>query len=40
MRVDDLITHRHAPQDAPQVYADLLKDRGETIGVAFDWSLL
>ncbi len=40
MRVDDLITHRHAPQNAPQVYADLLKDRGDTIGVVFDWSLL
>jgi len=40
MCVDDLITHRYAPQNAPQVYADLLKDRGDTIGVVFDWSLL
>ena len=40
MRVDDLITDRHAPQDAPDVYANLLEDRTKTIGVAFDWSLL
>ncbi len=40
MRVDDLITHRHPPQNAPRVYADLLENRSDTIGVAFDWSLL
>jgi 2-desacetyl-2-hydroxyethyl bacteriochlorophyllide A dehydrogenase len=40
MRVDDLITARHAPGEAPDVYAKLLRDRAGTIGVAFDWSQL
>ena len=40
MRVDDLITARHAPAEAPQVYARLLQDRGASLGVLFDWSLL
>jgi 2-desacetyl-2-hydroxyethyl bacteriochlorophyllide A dehydrogenase len=40
MRVDDLITSRHAPQEAPEVYANLLENREETIGVVFDWSRL
>jgi len=40
MRVADLITHRHSPLDAPQVYAKLRHDRSEAIGVIFDWSLL
>ena len=40
MRVDDLITARHAPADAPQVYARLLNDRGASLGVLFDWSRL
>lgn len=40
MRVDDLITARHAPQEAPDVYSGLLEDRSSTIGVAFDWRLL
>ena len=40
MRVEDLVTSRHAPQEAPEVYARLLENRAETIGVAFDWSLL
>jgi threonine dehydrogenase-like Zn-dependent dehydrogenase len=38
MRVEDLITGRHAPEEAPQVYADLLTNRSATIGVSFDWS--
>ena len=38
MRVDDLITDLHAPGAAPDVYADLLVNRAETIGVGFDWS--
>ena len=38
MRVDDLITSRHRPQEAPEVYANLLENRAETIGVVFDWS--
>ncbi len=40
MRVEDLITSRHAPQEAPEVYARLLESRAETIGVVFDWSRL
>ena len=40
MRVDDLITSRHAPAEAPDVYANLLVNREETIGVVFDWSRL
>lgn len=40
MRVDDLITARHAPAEAPQVYARLLNDRGASLGVLFDWAQL
>lgn len=40
MRVADLITARHSPAEAPQVYARLLTDREDTLGVIFDWSLL
>ena len=40
MRVDDLITARHAPTEAPRVYARLLQDRGASLGVLFDWSRL
>ena len=40
MRTDDLITSRHAPSEAPEVYANLLENRDETIGVVFDWSKL
>ena len=31
---------RHSPAEAPQVYARLLTDREDTLGVIFDWSLL
>jgi len=37
MRVSDLITHHFQPEQAPEVYARLLKDRSETLGVLFDW---
>ena len=40
MRVEDLITARHAPADAQQVYARLLHERGASLGVLFDWALL
>ena len=40
MRTDDLITSRHPPSEAPKVYANLLENRAETIGVVFDWSKL
>jgi 2-desacetyl-2-hydroxyethyl bacteriochlorophyllide A dehydrogenase len=38
MRVADLITHRHSPADAPEVYAALQRDRSAFMGVIFDWS--
>lgn len=40
MRVSDLITHRHNPIEAPQVYERLMTDRASSIGVIFDWSKL
>lgn len=40
MRVEDLVTGRFAPQEAPEVYAQLLENRAETIGVVFDWKRL
>jgi len=40
MRVEDLITSRFAPQEAPGVYARLLENRAETIGVVYDWKCL
>ena len=40
MRVDDLITGRHAPAEAPAVYAQLLDNRAASLGVLFDWSRL
>lgn len=39
MRVSDLVTSRYSPLDAPAVYAQLVEDRSETIGVIFDWNL-
>jgi 2-desacetyl-2-hydroxyethyl bacteriochlorophyllide A dehydrogenase len=38
MRVDDLVTHRYAPQDAPQAYHMLQTDRSGAMGVVFEWS--
>jgi Zn-dependent alcohol dehydrogenase len=38
MRVNDLITRRAAPQDAPQVYDQLVRDRASLMGVVFDWA--
>ncbi|MBN2502633.1 MAG: zinc-binding dehydrogenase [Anaerolineales bacterium] len=40
MNVVDLITHRYNPLEAPKVYADLERDRSQTLGVIFDWELL
>ena len=37
MRVTDLITSRHTPDEAPAVYAKLMNDRADTLGVVFDW---
>ncbi len=38
MRVADLITHRHAPAEAPEVYRRLQTERAASVGVIFDWS--
>ena len=40
MKVDDLITARHSPVEAPAIYARLLNNRGASLGVLFDWSRL
>jgi len=40
MRVDDLITHRYAPTDAPEAYRMLREDRATAMGVIFDWTQL
>jgi 2-desacetyl-2-hydroxyethyl bacteriochlorophyllide A dehydrogenase len=37
MCLHDLISDKHAPETAPDVYAGLLSDRSATMGVAFDW---
>lgn len=37
MRVNDLVTHRFSPEEAPQAYAQLLNDRSKALGVIFDW---
>jgi 2-desacetyl-2-hydroxyethyl bacteriochlorophyllide A dehydrogenase len=38
MRVADLVTHRYSPSEAPQVYAQLLRDRSGYMGIIFDWA--
>ncbi len=40
MRVDDLITHRYSPLQAPQAYESLQADRANAMGVVFDWTQL
>ena len=40
MQVEDLITSPFAPQEAPGVYAQLLENRAETIGVVYEWNRL
>lgn len=37
MDVEPLITHRHKPEEAPEVYRNLLEDRSKAMGVLFDW---
>lgn len=37
MRVADLITHHFEPEQAPQVYSGLVKDRSSAIGMIFEW---
>ena len=38
MRVDDLVTHRFAPEQAEEAYKFLLRDRSCAMGVIFDWT--
>ncbi len=38
MRVSDLVTHRFTPQNAPECYEMLLRDRSKALGVLFDWT--
>lgn len=38
MQVGDLVTHRFAPQDAPEAYRLLQTDRANVMGVIFDWT--
>jgi threonine dehydrogenase-like Zn-dependent dehydrogenase len=40
MRVGDLITRRVSPLKAPQVYPQLLREKGQALGVIFDWERL
>lgn len=37
MRVEDLVTHRFKPADAPAAYARLIEDRSTAMGVLFEW---
>jgi 2-desacetyl-2-hydroxyethyl bacteriochlorophyllide A dehydrogenase len=40
MRVDDLITHRVSPQQAPEIYTQLQRDRSSALGIIFDWTTI
>lgn len=40
MRVDDLITHRVSPQQAPEIYTQLQNDPSAALGIIFDWTNL
>jgi len=40
MRVNDLVTHRYAPQQAPEAYAMLETNRSSAMAVLFDWTQL
>jgi threonine dehydrogenase-like Zn-dependent dehydrogenase len=37
MRVADMVTHRFKPEQAPEAYEQLLRDRSTALGVIFDW---
>ncbi len=39
MRVADLITHRYAPEEAPEAYRMLREQRPEAMAVLFDWTV-
>ena len=38
MDVENLITETYSPIEAPDVYSQLAENRGESIGVVFEWS--
>ncbi|SDE11522.1 2-desacetyl-2-hydroxyethyl bacteriochlorophyllide A dehydrogenase [Paenibacillus sp. UNCCL117] len=40
MDVGSLISHRHSPLDAAQVYEALMQNRSSAMGVMFDWKTL
>jgi 2-desacetyl-2-hydroxyethyl bacteriochlorophyllide A dehydrogenase len=40
MDVDDLVTRRASPLDAPDIYLGLLDDRSQALGIILDWSML
>ena len=40
IRCDHLVSHTVSPEQAPEIYEALLKDRSSYFGVVFDWSLL
>ncbi len=40
IQVEDLITHRFDPREAPAAYAMLTRDRSQAMGVQFDWTVL
>jgi 2-desacetyl-2-hydroxyethyl bacteriochlorophyllide A dehydrogenase len=38
LRLEPLITRQPAPNEAPQVYSDLLRPEDASVGIAFDWT--
>ena len=40
MRVDNLVTHRFSPQQAPDAYRVLREERATIMGIVFDWTKL
>jgi 2-desacetyl-2-hydroxyethyl bacteriochlorophyllide A dehydrogenase len=40
LRVNDLVTHRFSPHEAPEAYHLLQTDRATAMGVVFDWTQL
>lgn len=40
MNVKDLISGTVSPKQAPEIFAELLKDRSKHMGIIFDWNLL
>ena len=40
MRVSDMVTHRYAPEDAPEAFRMLRDERPSAMGVLFDWNRL